>query len=116
MPSVIFFLISATCAAAGNPKPVLEVEVRLHHSVQWTRVYASKEGWYCATEHNPMYPLERRPKSLDRMRESVESIKNCRETFSARLQEGKSERKWSGCRDVEAKTFLNELGKDCGRF
>src|SRR5205823_5285601 len=83
---------------------------------QWTRVFEGKDGWYCATENNPMFPLEGRPKTLALVRDSKEPKKGCRETFTVKLNDGKGEKTWSGCRNKEAKAFLATLGKECGRF
>jgi hypothetical protein len=110
-------LFTAFAAAAPAPKPVLEVSVQLHHSRQWTKVYDGQDGWYCATEHNPMYPLAAKPGFLALVKSQDTPKGTCRENLSARLNEGKDARTWLAClSDQDAAKFKRALDKTCGRF
>jgi hypothetical protein len=106
------FISSAPCFGAEE-QPVLDVAVKLHHSVQWTRIFNGSDGWYCSTENNKNYPLREKPKALALVRDKQESKKSCRETFTAKTNDGKT---WSGCRTGDAVKFLRVLGRECGRF
>ncbi len=113
----LFFLFSSPSLAA--PSPMLEIQVKLHYSTQFTKIFSGKDGWYCATEHNPMFPLVAKPKFLELFREKKEKPqKGCRDTFQASLNlENKKSKIWSGCtKESDAADFLKAVGHECGRF
>jgi hypothetical protein len=115
-PLLLAFVFSFS-ALAEKPRPVLEVEVEQHHSRQWTKVYNSNQGWYCATEHNPMFPLKGKPASISFFQESEEEGRHCEGSYLARLEQKGKKKTWQGCVSNPAPAkFLRELGRECGRF
>lgn len=113
--ALLFLLITSSFrpVQAAEGKLALEVRVEIHHEQQWTKVFEGKDGWYCATEHNPMYPLERKPASLELFKSGESLEKNCRGIFMAKTL---GKKPWSGCtNESSARDFLKALSKECGR-
>jgi hypothetical protein len=108
MRALILFFVTVPAFAKS---PVLSVDVKLHHSRQWTKVYEENDGWYCATENNPRYPLTGKPVFLAMVKNENTYSVTCRETFTARMEK----KVWKGCK-ADAASFLRVLGKECGRF
>jgi hypothetical protein len=115
---IFLSVISPTYGAEG--RLVLDVRVKLHHSTQWTQVFETSEGWHCATEHNPLFPLESKPRSFSIFNQAARPEKSrepCPESFKASLQENSKENIWTGClSDEKISAFLRALGRECGRL
>jgi hypothetical protein len=113
----ILFLSVISPTYGAEPELILDVRLKLHHGAQWTQVYKSREGWHCATEHNPLFPLEGAPTSFALFAGGKNHDPSCTDRFSASLQKNGKETLWTGCRsDEKIAAFLRALGRECGRF
>ncbi len=113
----LFLLGYSFSAFADEEVPVLEVQLQRHHSQQWTKIFKTKDGWHCSSEHNPAFTLEKRPKALDLFQEGKNATRGCNDFFRARLEEHGKRKVWEGCSNDSAELrFLKVLGKECGRF
>jgi hypothetical protein len=112
MRALILALLLSSPASAAKPLPLLEVSLRIHHSVQWTQIFHDEEsGWYCATEHNRFFPLEEEPAALRLVPAGQDQdTAACREVFH--IRQGK--RELSGCAENE-RAFFRKLALECGR-